>query len=72
MNLDYRDAVPTLTYSLPIVNAVYPSLTIKCKRDNESYEIAENQLAVATALVLCNRVCLHCEHLQACNVPESS
>lgn len=72
MNPDYRDAVPTLTYALPIVNAVCPYLTIEFKRDNESYEIAENQLAVATALVLYNRVCLRCERLQACNVPESA
>ena len=71
MNPTYRNRVPRLTYTLPHIQAVTPYLTIEFKRDDQDYEIAENQLAAAVALILYNRVRLRCKRLQACSTPQS-
>ncbi|KAL8863462.1 MAG: hypothetical protein Q9178_000143 [Gyalolechia marmorata] len=71
MNPKYRNRVPALTYALPHAKAVAPYLTIEFKKDDQSYEIAENQLAASIALVLYTRVRLRCDRLQACNVPQT-
>lgn len=69
MNPRYRNRVPTLTYALPHSKAVAPYFTIEFKKDDQDFKVAENQLAVSTALILYNRVRLRCERLRACKVP---
>lgn len=72
MNPRYRSMASRLTYTLPQIQAMAPYLTIEFKKDDQDYEVAENQLAASVAVILYNRVRLRCDRLQACQTPRSN
>lgn len=65
MNIDYRKSIGSYTFVLADVGAAAPYLTIEFKKDGQSFEAAENQVAVSATLILYNRYRLRCDRLKA-------